>query len=135
MKKLLLKAVGAVLLVIILIGLVYLVVQMGGKLLGLIADPRLRVAELNAQAAHDAADTAYHEYMEVRAEADRLRQAVGLAEEQGENMIRRSVAQGYTMHTRAHTVLAMSLVGVTMLALAIAIVMSIVTWREKLPNK
>jgi len=130
-KKLLLKVVGAVLLVIVLIGLAYLVVQIGGKLLGLVEDPRLRVAELNAQAAHDAADTAYHEYMEVRAEADRLRQAVGLAEEQGENMIRRSVAQGYTLHTRTHTVLAMSLVGVTMLALVATIGMGILTWREK----
>ena len=131
MKKLLLKVVGAASLVVILIGLVYLVGQMGGKLLGLVEDPRLRVAELNMQAAHDEADRAYSEYMKVRAEADRLRQQVDLAEEAGENMIRRSVAQGYTTHTRTHTALALGLAGLTGLALLSVAIMSIVAWREK----
>ena len=130
MKKLLLKVAGAVLLVIILIGLVYLVVLMGQKLLGLAEDPRLRAAELNAQAAHSEAEQAYSEYMKTRAEADRLRQQVGLAEEAGENMIRRSVAQGYTLHTRTHTALALGLAGLTGLALLSVAVMGVVAWRS-----
>ncbi len=131
MKKVLLRVVGILLLVILLVGLAYAVVQMVGILLGLVEDPRLRAAELNAQAAHDEAEQAYSEYMRVRAEADRMRQAVGLAEEQGENMIRRSVAQGYTTHTRTHTALALGLVGLTGLALLAVGIMSIVAWREK----
>lgn len=129
MKKLLLKLVGTILLLIILAGLVLLVGQMGKKLLGLTEDPRLHIAELGAQTAHSEAERAYSEYMETRAEADRLRQAVGLAEETGENMIRRSVAQGYTLHTRAHTALALGLAGLTGLALLSVAVMGIGAWK------
>ena len=131
MKKLLLKVLSAVMLVVVLAGLVLLLWQIGKQLLGLTEDPRVRIAELDAQAAHSEAEQAYSEYMEIRAEADRLRQQVDLAEEAGENMIRHSVAQGYTLHARAHTALALSLPSLTGLALLAVAVMGIVAWRQE----
>ena len=131
MRRLLLKIAGGVLIVLVFVGLVFLVTQMGKKLLGLTEDPRVRVAELGAQAAHDEAEQAYSEYMEVRAEADRLRQQVSLAEEQGENTIRRAVVWGYATHTFAHTALALGLMGVAMLVLAVTFVMGVAMWRDE----
>jgi len=129
-KKLLLKVVGVIVLLSVLVGLALVVWLIGKNLLGLAEDPRLRIAELAAQAARSEAERAYIEYMEVRAEADRLRQAVGLTEEEGENLIRRSVAQGYTSHTRSHALLVMGLVGVTGFALVGILFMGIVAWRS-----
>jgi len=90
---------------------------------------RLRVAEEEADAAHSEAETAYYEYQQVQADADRLRQQTATTRAEGENMLYKSVAQGYTLHTRTHSALVLSLVGVVFLAMVMVGAMGLLAWR------
>jgi len=129
--KLLTKAILAIVVILLTVGLalkaVATVSRFWNGLFG--QSDRLQIAELEADTAHDEAEKAYSVYQQTQADADRLRQQTATTRAEGENMLYKSVAQGYTLHTRTHSALVLSLVGVVFLAMVMAGAMGLLAWR------